>query len=155
MGEKRLPAMAVEDIGKCAYGIFREGTRHVGTTVGVAGEHLTGRELAAGLSDALGEDVTHYPMPWADYRALGFPGAEDLGNMMQFKHDFQEDYLGARDLEVARRLNPELQTFSEWLAENGSAIPRHRLNGGYEGHDGTQHPEADPARRLFESRSGA
>ena len=64
-------------------------------------------------------------MPWDQYRALGFPGADDLGNMMQFKHDFQDDYLAARDLAAARRLNPELQTFSRWLDENGSAIPRH------------------------------
>ena len=125
MGDKRLPGIAVEDIGKCVYGIFKEGKEHIGKTIGVAGGHLTGAELAAGLSKALGEEVTYYPMPWDQYRALGFPGAEDLGNMMQFKHDFQDDYLGARNLDVCRRLNPELQTFSEWLATHGSAIPRH------------------------------
>ncbi|MDH3208336.1 MAG: NmrA/HSCARG family protein [Gemmatimonadota bacterium] len=125
MGDKKLPGIAAEDIGKCAYGIFREGTKHVGKTIGVAGEHLTGTEMAAELSKALGEEVTYYAMPWEQYRALGFPGADDLGNMMQFKHDFQEDYLAARDLAVARRLNPELQTLSQWLVSNGSAIPRH------------------------------
>jgi uncharacterized protein YbjT (DUF2867 family) len=125
IGDKRLPGIAATDIGKCAYGIFREGTVHVGKTVGVAGEHLTGAEMAAGLSQALGEEVRFYAMPFDAYRALGFPGAEDLGNMMQFKHDFQEEYLGARDLDVARRLNPELTTFAEWLSANGSAIPRH------------------------------
>jgi uncharacterized protein YbjT (DUF2867 family) len=125
MGDKRLPGIAASDIGKTAYGIFKEGKRHIGATIGVAGEHLTGAEMAAGLSKALGEEVTYYAMPWDQYRALGFPGAEDLGNMMQFKHDFQEEYLGVRDLDVARRLYPELQTYSEWLDANGSAIPRH------------------------------
>ncbi len=125
MGEKRLPGIAVEDIGKCAYGIFKEGKRHIGNTVGVAGEHLTGAEMAAALTEAMGEEVRYYAMPYDQYRALGFPGAEDLGNMMQFKHDFQDEYLGARSLDVARRLNPELHTFSEWLETHGSAIPRH------------------------------
>jgi hypothetical protein len=44
---------------------------------------------------------------------------------MQFKHDFQDDDLAARDLDVARKLNPDLQTCSRWLEGHGSAIPRH------------------------------
>jgi uncharacterized protein YbjT (DUF2867 family) len=125
IGDKKLPGVAAADIGKAAYGVFKEGTRHVGKTIGVAGEHLTGDEMAAALTEALGEEVSFYAMPWDQYRALGFPGAEDLSNMMQFKHDFQEEYLGVRDLDVVRRLHPGLQTFSRWLDENGSAIPRH------------------------------
>jgi uncharacterized protein YbjT (DUF2867 family) len=125
MGDKKLPGIAAGDIGKCAYGVFREGTKHVGKTIGVAGEHLTGAQMAAELTKALGEQVNYYAMPWDQYRALGFPGAEDLGNMMQFKHDFQDEYLAARDLAVVRRLNPGLQTFAQWLQENGGAIPRH------------------------------
>ena len=44
------------------------------------------------------------------FRGFGFPGADDMGNMFQFKRDFEDEYVGARDLEVARSLNPELQT---------------------------------------------
>ncbi len=43
--------------------------------------------------------------------------------MFQFKRDFEESYCGARDLDRARGLNPELQTLSQWLAANGSQIP--------------------------------
>jgi uncharacterized protein YbjT (DUF2867 family) len=125
LGEKRLPGIAVEDIGRCAYGVLKEGTRHAGETIGVAGEHLTGAELAAGLSQALDEEVVYAPLSWDDYRGLGFPGADDVGHMFQFKHDFQEAFVGARDLSVARRLNPDLQTFAQWLKGNGSRIPRH------------------------------
>ncbi len=125
MGDKKLAGMAAEDIGRCAYGIFREGRDHVGRTIGIAGEHLTGAEMAAGLSTALGEEVSYYPVPFDDYRSFDFPGAQDLGNMFQFKHDFQEAHLGARDLDVVRRLNPGLQTFRHWLEQNGSRIPRH------------------------------
>ena len=125
LGDTKLPGISSDDIGRCAYGIFRGGLENVGRTVGIAGEHLTGSELAAGLSKALGEEVTYYPVSFDQYRAFGFPGAEDLGNMFQFQHDFQEEFLSARDLSESRRLNPQLKTFDEWLEPNGGRIPRH------------------------------
>ena len=57
------------------------------------------------------------------YRAFGFPGAEILGNMFQFKADFQSLYCGNRDLALSRALNPRLQTFGQWVAANKSRIP--------------------------------
>jgi uncharacterized protein YbjT (DUF2867 family) len=123
MGDKKLPGVASEDIGRTAYGIFKEGRVHVGKTVGVAGEHLTGAQMASALSRALGREVRYDAVTPEAFRASGFPGAEDLGNMFQFKRDFETDYTGARNLEVARRLNPKLQTFDQWLARNKGAIP--------------------------------
>jgi len=123
MGDKKLPGIAAEDIGKCAYGIFKRGREFVGQTVGIAGEHLTGAEMAASLSKALGQEVCYNAVPFDVYRGLGFPGAEDLGNMFQFKHDFNELFCGARNPGVARALNPALQTFDQWLAQNASRIP--------------------------------
>ncbi len=123
MGEKKLPGIAAADIGKCAYGIFRKGGDYIDKTVGIAGEHLTGGEMAALLTSALGQPVSYNAVPFDVYRKLGFPGADDLGNMFQFKHDFQEVFCGARDPGVARSLNSELQTFSQWLAQNKSRIP--------------------------------
>lgn len=123
MGEKKLPGIAAEDIGKCAYGIFKKGREYIGKTVGIAGEHLTGAEMAAALTKALGQPVHYNAVPFDVYRGLGFPGAEDLGNMFQFKHDFNDYYCGVRNLDVARSLNPSLQTFGQWLAQNKSRIP--------------------------------
>lgn len=125
MGDRKFPGMAVQDIGRCAYGIFREGTQHVGATVGIAGEHLTGSHMAAALSDAMGEPVSHYPLSFDEYRSFDFPGADDLGNMFQFNHDFADYFCGVRDLDVSRRLNPRLMSFSDWLAANAERIPRH------------------------------
>jgi len=45
------------------------------------------------------------------------------GNMFQFKRDFEEDLCGARNLDFSRSLNPALQTFDQWLAQNTSRIP--------------------------------
>ena len=123
MGEKKLPGMAAEDIGRCAYGIFKQNADLIGTTVGIAGEHLTGAEMAAALSQALGEEVVYNAVPFDVYRGLGFPGADDLGNMFQFKHDFEDYFTGVRDLGQSRQLNPSLQTFADWLAANKEQIP--------------------------------
>jgi uncharacterized protein YbjT (DUF2867 family) len=123
MGDKKLPGIAAEDIGKCAYGIFKRGREFIGKTVGIAGEHLTGAQMAAALTKALGQEVRYNEVSPDVYRSFGFPGADDLGNMFQFKRDFEKDYCGARNLELSRSLNPELQTFAQWLAQNKDRIP--------------------------------
>lgn len=123
MSNKKLPGIAAEDIGKCAYGIFKRGSEYIGKTVGIAGEHLTGVEMAAALTETFGQEVVYKEVSHEAYRGFGFPGAEDLGNMFQFKCDFEEDFCGARNLDVTRTLNPSLQTFAQWLADNKSRIP--------------------------------
>jgi uncharacterized protein YbjT (DUF2867 family) len=123
MGDRKLPGIASEDIGRCAYGIFKRGREFIGRTVGIAGEHLTGAQMAAALTRALGQEVRYNDVPPEVYRGFGFPGAEDLGNMFQFKRDFEEYYCGARSIAFSRSLNPSLQTFDQWLARNKSRIP--------------------------------
>jgi len=123
MGDKKLPGIAAEDIGRCAYGIFKKGREFIGKRVGIAGEHLTGGQMSAALARALGQEVRFNDVPPDVYRSFGFPGAEDLGNMFQFKRDFEQAFCGARNLEFARTLNPALQTFDQWLARNKSHIP--------------------------------
>jgi len=84
-GDKRLPGIAAEDIGKCAYGIFKKGREYIGKRVGIAGGHLTGAQMAAAFSRALGQEVRYNEVSPEVYRGFGFPGADDLGNMFQFK----------------------------------------------------------------------
>jgi uncharacterized protein YbjT (DUF2867 family) len=123
MGDKELPGIAVEDIGKCCFGIFKRGQDFIGKTIGIAGEHLTGQEMASALAKALGRSVRYHAVPFETYRTFGFPGVDDLCNMFQFKHDFNEPFCGARDLVLSRSLNPSLQTFEQWLAANKHRIP--------------------------------
>jgi uncharacterized protein YbjT (DUF2867 family) len=123
MADKKLPGIAAEDIGRCAYGIFKRGPEFVGKTVGIAGEHLTGAQMAAELSRALGQEVVHGAVTPEAYRAFGFPGADDIGNMFQFKAEFEKEYCAARDLGFSRSLNPRLQTFAQWAAANKDRIP--------------------------------
>ena len=123
MDDKKLPGIASEDIGRCAYAIFKQGASTIGKTFSIAGEHLSGEEMASALTRALGVDVRYNAVPPDVYRGFGFPGADDLGNMFQFKRDFNEEYCAVRDVEAARVLNPSLQSFDQWLARNASKIP--------------------------------
>ncbi len=123
MADKKLPGIAAADIGKCALGIFKRGAEYIGKSVGIAGDHLTGAQMAAALSKALGREVVYNAVSPEQYRKFGFPGADDLGNMFQFKAEFEKDFCGARDLKVSKSLNPQLQTFEAWLAANKDRIP--------------------------------
>ena len=123
MGDRRLPGIAAEDIGRCAHGIFRRGAGWAGRTVGIAGEHLSGAEMALRLGRALGEPVRYVAVPFDVFRGLGFPGADDLGNMFQFNHDCADAFQAARSVEASRSLNPALLDFDGWLAANARRIP--------------------------------
>lgn len=123
LGHKRLAGIAVEDIGKAAYGIFNAESMYVGETIGIMGEALTGAQMAAQLSRALNVEIAYSNVSPDTYRSLGFPGADDLGNMFQVNRDFEAEYLANRDAALARKLNPELQTFHDWLERNADSIP--------------------------------
>jgi uncharacterized protein YbjT (DUF2867 family) len=123
IGEKKLPGIAAEDIGKCAYGIFKKGKEFIGQTVAISGENLTGKQMAAVFTEVLRKEVRYNSVPPEVYRAFGFPGADDLGNMFQFKRDFEDYYCGVRNPDFARSLNLSLRDFKSWLTQNKNAIP--------------------------------
>ena len=123
LGGAALPGIAAGDIGACAYGLFKWGTGTVGRRFGVSGEILSGGEMAAKLTHALGRKVTFQDVPFDVYRGLGFPGAQDLGNMFQFHAILGDEFLRKRDPGIARSLNPGLLTFDAWLEANASQIP--------------------------------
>jgi uncharacterized protein YbjT (DUF2867 family) len=123
LGDRKMAGIAAEDIGKCALGIFKRGKELVGKRVGVVGEHLTGQQMAEQMSRAIGKQIRYNAVPFDVYRNLGFPGADDLGNMFQFYHDFEQQFGQWRDVALSKELDPELQDFSTWLATNAKKIP--------------------------------
>ena len=123
MGDKRLAGIGAEDIGKCAYGVFKRGPEFIGKTIGIASDMVTGTQIAAALSAALGREVRYNPVTPAAFRGFGFPGAEDLGNMFQFYAEFESHFAESRDIALARSLNPSLQSLADWLASNAKRIP--------------------------------
>jgi uncharacterized protein YbjT (DUF2867 family) len=121
MADSPLAGIAAEDIGKTAYGIFRRGGDLVGRTVSIAGEHLTGTQMAEQLGAALGEEVAYAPVPFDAVRAQPFPAAAETGNMFQFYAEVPQ-FNAVRDLDVVRDLNPQLQTFQQWLNAHKQAF---------------------------------
>jgi uncharacterized protein YbjT (DUF2867 family) len=118
LDDKRFPGISSLDIGKCALGIFKAGETYQGKTVGISSDQLTGKQLAEGLSDVLDKEVIYNPVPPSVFRTFGFPGAEDLGNMYQFNVDFADYFCSSRDIATTRKLNPELQSYRQWLQAN-------------------------------------
>ena len=98
--------------------------------------------MAEKLGKALGEDVRYNDVDPDVFRSFGFPGADEVGNMFQFKRDFEAQYAGARDRSFGVSLDPDLQDFDAWLAANASLIPLGER-------DGVELPFASPpCRRL-------
>lgn len=122
-GDARIPWIGAEDIGLAAFEIFLRGDALIGDSIGIAGDHLSGSELAAGLAAALGESVRFNAVTPDEFRAFPFDGAVELGNMWQFKRDFETAYLARRDLARARALHPGMRNLAAWLAANKSRIP--------------------------------
>jgi uncharacterized protein YbjT (DUF2867 family) len=118
MGDRRLSGIAVEDIGRTAFGIFQRGTSLVGQTVNIAGENLTGEEYAAVFAKILGENVTYVPLALDAVRTSGMPGADDLANMFHFYAEHEDVFAGVRNPDAVREYNPRLQDFATWLAAN-------------------------------------
>jgi uncharacterized protein YbjT (DUF2867 family) len=123
VGHARLAGIAAEDIGKCALAIFKGGPDFIGRTVSIAGDHRTAAEMAAALTEAIGEKVTAVDITPDDFRALGFPGADEVGNMFQYYGEAEADFTQARDLTAVRALHPGLQDFASWLAAHKNEIP--------------------------------
>jgi uncharacterized protein YbjT (DUF2867 family) len=123
MGAARLPGIAAADIGACVFGVFARGTELIGKSIGIAGEHLSGAQMAEQLTLALGERVKHIALTPHDYAALGFPGADDLANMFQFKTEFERMYCASRNVDCTRELHPGTQSFAQWLAANAARMP--------------------------------
>lgn len=118
IGQRRLAGIASEDIGRTAYGIFQRGPELIGETISIAGEHLTGEQYADAFAKALGEPVHYRPMTVEQFRGLGLPTSDEFANMFRYYHDAESDFVGDRDLERVRDLNPRLQSFEQWLARH-------------------------------------
>jgi len=122
MGDSPIAGIAADDIGRVALSIFRAGEEYVGRTVSIAGDIVTGKEIAEALSEALGETVVYRPVTHDQFRGFGFPGADEFGNMLQYYTEFAAEFTGARDTAKVRELAPEVQTLRQWLAK-GYRLP--------------------------------
>ena len=122
MGDAPIAGIASDDIGRVAVSILRRGEEFVGRTVSIAGDIVTGKEIAEALSDALGEPVEYRPVTHDQFRGFGFPGADEFGNMLQYYTEFAAEFTAPRDTDQVRELTPEVKSLREWLA-TGYRLP--------------------------------
>jgi len=122
IGDTAIAGTSSDDIGHAVLQVLRRPAETIGATIPVAGEHLTGDQIAAALGAVIGEPVAYRPPTPEQVRGLGFPGADELGNMFQYYAEFPESYLGRRDLEVARAFNPQWLTLADFLAAHRAEL---------------------------------
>jgi uncharacterized protein YbjT (DUF2867 family) len=106
LGDALLPGMAAADIGACAAALLD--LKPAQRRVGVAGEHLSGLQMAAVLADALGE-----PVRWRD--ALPDAAPPELAAMFAFMRQANAACCAARPVAATRALHPGLLDFRTWL----------------------------------------
>ncbi|MGW2640949.1 NmrA/HSCARG family protein [Streptomyces sp. NPDC001348] len=115
LGDAAVAGVASDDIGQVALRVLRQPSETIGATVPVAGDHLTGEQMAAALATVLGEPVAYRPPSHDQFRGLGFPGADELGNMFQYYAEFSGSYLGRRAREATRAFNPDPLSLTDFL----------------------------------------
>lgn len=124
LGTAKMAGIAAEDIGKCAYGVFKAGSQYIGKTVGIAGEFISVDDMGKALSKVLGiGDVTYNAVEADVYRSWGFPGADEMGNMFQVYRDFEGPFNANRSIPTAKALNPALMNFEQFVVANKAKIP--------------------------------
>jgi len=114
MGDKLLPGVAVEDIGKIVARVFHD---KIYGKIGIASEHLTGEQMASILNTVIDGEVKYTDVPFKIYRKLDFPGAAEISNMFEFKAVHNERFCERRNMsDVKKLINPV--NFKDWCEKN-------------------------------------
>lgn len=112
--DQAMQFIAVEDIGRIVAKIFADRAAYRGRTVEIAGDSVTGDDLAAKFGRAANRPVAYRRFPDAVLRdndlLRGLARLVDEGPLA-----------GAADLDALRRLHPGLLTFDAWLRGSGRA----------------------------------
>jgi uncharacterized protein YbjT (DUF2867 family) len=107
----KLQLVASEDVGAFVQLAFADPGALLGEAVELAGDELTGPELAGVLSGVIERPVRFVAAPLERIRAMKPEVAE------MFDWENREGYKA--DLEALRRLLPDLLTFDAWLRRTG------------------------------------
>ncbi|WP_224360250.1 NmrA/HSCARG family protein [Hyalangium versicolor] len=118
--DQPMQFIAGEDIGVLTARVFADPRTYVGTTLGLAGDSLTGKQLAEKISRATGTSISYARFP-PEVLAQS-PMLHKLVKMLD-----EERVIGNADIPALRRLAPDLLTFDAWLERGGAAAIRERF----------------------------
>ncbi len=124
MGDKKLPGIAAEDIGKCAYGVFKRGSEFIGKTVGIAGENPTGAQMAAGFAELLGKEVAYNSISPEVVPIAWIPRRGRLGQHVPVQARFQRILLRSARCRVFKIAQLRIAGFQNLAQEQQECNPR-------------------------------
>ena len=115
-GDTPLAAVSVEDVGGVVAPIFARPDEFTGRTVGIVGDDRPVSAYAEAMSRALGQRVTYQHVPREVFASFGFPGAEELPNMLGVQRRFVPTRRA--DLEASRARYPGIRRVEAGIAKN-------------------------------------
>ena len=118
--DQPMQLIAGEDIGVLTARVFAEPRTHVGTTLEMAGDSLTGNALAEKIRRATGTSITcaRFPSEVLDASPM-------LRKLVKL---FDDGMVAERaDIPALRRMAPGLLTFDAWLERGDAAAIRERV----------------------------
>ncbi|XP_070581910.1 nmrA-like family domain-containing protein 1 [Ptychodera flava] len=114
-GDATYDWISAAGAGTAITAIFDEPSEFIGKTIGISGDRLSTPECAQILSKHFPQWIFKASTETPDeFSKRGFQGAEELAVMFEY---FQTGKF-TRDLELTRRLDPNTQTFEQWVVAN-------------------------------------
>jgi uncharacterized protein YbjT (DUF2867 family) len=110
--DQTVQVLAVRDIGKFVAAIFADRARFAGTTLEIASDSVTGRDLEAAFTEAAGRPIPYARIPDEVLEANPF-----LGKLAALVDDGR--LAGNADIGLLREINPGVLTLRSWLAGPG------------------------------------
>lgn len=111
--QARVQLIAVRDIGAFAALAFADPEHYAGKALELAGDELTGAQLVAAISAAIGRPLNTEPLPAETLARFGLD-RDKISDTLSFG--------GWRaDIPALRAMHPGLLTFDAWLAIEGKA----------------------------------
>ncbi|XP_027731174.1 nmrA-like family domain-containing protein 1 [Vombatus ursinus] len=112
-----MDGISVADVGPVVASVFRSPEEFLSKAVGLSAEALTIQQYADILSKTLGKVFKDSKITPEAYEKLGFPGAQEIADMMRFYH-MKPD----RDVKLTHKLHPKVKSFSQFVSENKEAF---------------------------------
>ena len=106
--------IATHDIGKIAAIAFVSPREYAGKTIDLAGDELSGNQVAAKIGAAIAKPITYSPLP-----APLLAQSDLLRRIVELVE--QGKLTGSADIGAIRRIHPGVLTFDAWLAKAGAA----------------------------------
>lgn len=106
----RMQFIAVTDIGRIVADMFSRPETSIGQTLEIAGDQLTGPQIAETFARVTGKPVRFEEQPIAEIEAFN----THFANMFRWLND--HGYKA--DIAALRQTYPELMTFEAWLKQN-------------------------------------